>query len=163
MITKSELLRQQQRQDRIRWLKEVLCNSTGQALLKIYDSPSCLVKLFWLACLTSACSLCAYFVMESLVLYFTPVSSTHVRTNFETVSLFPKVTICNKNPFTTKYAHEMANGSSPDEFVQKVNTRFNDSQRELLQHSLDDILFDCSFNTVNLIVIVHVIFLSITH
>ena len=65
--------------------KEILCNSTGQALIKIFYSKSSLVKLFWIACLMGTCSLCAYFVVESLVLYFTPVSSTQVRTHFETM------------------------------------------------------------------------------
>lgn len=131
--------------------KEILYNSTGQAILKIFYSKSYIVKIFWIACLTSACSICAYFVIESLVLYFTPVSSTQVRTHFETMSLFPKVTVCNKNAFTTKYAYNLANGSNFEEFRQRVIRQLNDTEREFLQHSLDDILFDCQFNLVTIL------------
>jgi hypothetical protein len=94
------------------------------------------------------CSLCAYFVMESLVLYFTPVSSNQVRTYFETKSLFPKETICNKNALTSKNAHELTNGTTPEEFSSRVNMEFDEIQKGLLQHSLDDILFECQFNLV---------------
>ena len=133
---------------RLQLYKEILCNSTGQALIKIFYSKSSLFKLFWIACLMSTCSLCAYFIMESLVLYFTPVSSTQVRTHFETMSLFPKVTICNKNALTSKYAFELTNGTTPEEFSSRVNMEFDEAQKGLLQHSLDDILFECQFNLV---------------
>ena len=137
---------------RSRMLQECLSNSAGQALVKMFKSQSSLVvKIFWFACLTCTCSLCAYFIIESLILYFTPVSNTLLHTHYENVSLFPRVTLCNKNFFTTKYAYEMANNMSYDEFIYHVNTRLDKDghQLKLLQHSLDDILFDCQFNQVS--------------
>jgi hypothetical protein len=74
----------------MRLVKETLYNSAAQALLKMYETPSKIVKLFWCVCLLGACSLCAYFVVESLVLFFSYEVSTKTRTYTETSSLFPK-------------------------------------------------------------------------
>jgi len=130
----------------MRLVKETLYNSAAQALLKIYETPSKIVKLFWCVCLLGACSLCAYFVVESLVLFFSYEVSTKTRTYTETSSLFPKVTICNKNVFTTKYAFDFANGLKYDEVLWRINTKLNVTQREKLTHSFEDTLLACSFN-----------------
>ena len=58
------------------------------------------------------------------------------------------MTICNKNALTSRYAYELTNGTTPEEFSSKVNMEFDETQKGLLQHSLDDILFECQFNLV---------------
>lgn len=71
-------------------VKETLYNSAAQAMLKMMQTPSKIVKIFWCVCLVCACCLCTYFVIESLVLFFSYEVSTNTRTYTETSSLFPK-------------------------------------------------------------------------
>jgi hypothetical protein len=129
-------------------IKEILFNSTSQALLKIYQTPSKIVKIFWCVCLLCACSLCAYFVFVSLITFVTYEVSTKTRSYTEQTSLFPKVTFCNKNMFTTKYAYELTNASymSYDELVYTANFKLNDTERDKLTKKFGDILLECSFN-----------------
>jgi len=61
---------------------------------------------------------------------------------------FVKVTFCNKNLFTTKYAYDLAKGASYSEFVNMINLKLNASERAKLTHSLNDILIECSFNSI---------------
>ena len=76
--------------------EENVANSTCQALLKIYDSPSILVKAFWATCLLSACSICSYFVVAALLEFFRYEVSVETRVHTETSSLFPKGTLKTK-------------------------------------------------------------------
>ena len=57
------------------------------------------------------------------------------------------MTFCNKNLFTTKYAYDLANGSRYTDFVNIINFKLNESERDKLSHTLDDILLECQFNT----------------
>jgi len=148
MQTKSEKIQE--------LIKEILFNSTSQALLKIYQTPSKVVKVFWCVCLLCACSLCAYFVVESLITFVTYEVSTKTRSYTEQTSLFPKVTFCNKNMFTTKYAYNLAmsyaaksNASTTtyQEMVYAANFKLNDTERDKLSKKFADILLDCSFNS----------------
>ena len=77
-----------------RLIKESLYNSTAQALVKVYNSSSRLTQLFWCVCLAGACGLCSYFVIQSLIDFFTYDVTLSTRTYFETTSLFPKNCSC---------------------------------------------------------------------
>lgn len=126
-------------------IKELLYNSACQALLKIYIYPSKLLKCFWIICLLLACSLCSYFVFESLVLFFSTEVNTITRTYSEISSKFPKIYICNKNLYTTKYAYDQMEKEKYGNFTFNLNSLTN-SNRMKIQHTLQDILNDCMFN-----------------
>ena len=132
-----------------RLIKESLYNSTAQALYKAYNTSSSLTKLFWCVCMLGACSLCAYFVVKSLIDFFTYEVSMNTRTYFETTSLFPKITFCNKNPYTTKYAFDLAKQKALkfEECGSYVNLKLNDTERIKLTHRIEDIIIECDFNT----------------
>jgi len=80
----------QRRETLAKLVKDTLYNSAAQAILKMVQTPSKVVKIFWFICLVCACCLCTYFVIESLVLFFSYEVSTNTRTYTETSSLFPK-------------------------------------------------------------------------
>ena len=130
-----------------RHLKEDLYNSTAQACFKAYESPHITIKLFWAFCLLATSSLMAFFIVQSLFLFFGYEVIMTTRTHYEMTPLYPKVTLCNKNPLQTSYAYDISNGSNYEELIYLINTKFNDSQRTALSHSLKDILFECEFNT----------------
>ena len=80
-------------------------------------------------------------VIHSLIVYFNYDVSTTSRTIFETPTLFPKVTFCNINWITTKYAYNLTQNGVKWSDMQKGQ----DKQKKL-GHDLDDILLDCTFN-----------------
>ena len=82
-------------------LNDVLTDSLSKAIIKIFSSPSVVIRVFWCLGLLFACGLCSYFLIESILVFFTYELSTTVRTYAEVTSLFPKVTICIKNAFST--------------------------------------------------------------
>ena len=128
-------------------LKEVLYNSTAQAVLKILFTRSKLIKSIWIICLALTLSTCAPLLIRNLMSYFSFEVITTSRTIFETPTLFPKVTICNRNLFTTKYAFELLSLSNYTDVVYKMYTNyFNESEKNKLTHEFGDILLACSFN-----------------
>ena len=113
--------------------KEILYNSIAQAILKIIDTPFIALKIFlFIFVLTStACS--AYLVVQSFLAYFAYEVATTTRTLSETPAPFPKVTICNYNPFTSMASVE---------FLREINLQtqpdidmFNETQLNMFGYS----------------------------
>ena len=128
-------------------LKEILYNSTGQAFLKVYNSKSLTIKLFWIACLVIASGSCSYFVIQTLFDFFSYKVNTVITNHYESSSPFPKITICNKNPNTTKYAYELKKNSSV--VFNSLDKNLTVVETSQLSHSFDDIFSDCLFNNQN--------------
>ena len=127
-------------------LKDVLYNSLSQAILKIVLTPHFILKIFLVICVLVSTGLASYLIIQSLMTYlkYGVVSST--RMVYETPTLFPKVTFCNLNPFTTEYAYNFMQKFPGDlEFYNK-GIKLSDEEKSRLGHNLDDILMECSFN-----------------
>jgi len=114
----------------IKLVKNTLYNSTAQSILKLIETPHLPLKLLLLIYLLIASGISSYLLVQSVMTYLSWQFFTTTTYVFETPTKFPKVTICNRSPFTTKYALE---------FLKKLN-------REI-QPEYD--LFD-SHSTVNL-------------
>ena len=127
--------------------QEVLDDTLSKAIIKILVTPSWFVKVFWMFGLLGASSLCSYFLVGSAINFFTYELSTVVRVHSEIASLFPKVTICNKNAFTSKYAWDLANGTNYNEFLYRVNNELSEVEKQKLSHDFKDLLLECSFNS----------------
>ena len=97
-------------------------------------------------CILAATTANSYLIVSTFLTYFEFNVSTSRRTVFETPALFPKVTYCNKNLFTTEYAYNMLKNSSYDKLVYDMNYVLNVTERYKLRHGLRDILFNCTFN-----------------
>ena len=93
-------------------IKETLYNSTAQSIIKIIETPCLALKVYLLLCVILSSSLCSHLLIQLILSYFSHSVSTASRTLYETPSTFPKITICNLNPFSTKYALE---------FLKKIN------------------------------------------
>jgi len=122
-------------------LKEVLYNSLAQATIRLYLTPRLIHKLFLVVFILCSSSLASFLVIQSILQYYTYGVSTTSRNIYETPTLFPKVTLCNYNRFTTKYSFDL---------IQKLNVsnveNLLPSQHKLFSHKLDDVLFFCLFN-----------------
>ena len=155
-------------------LKERLYNSLSQAIYVIFNTPHLILKLFLFVSVIGSSGLAAFLVIQSIINFFSHEVITNSRTLFETPTLFPKVTICNLNMFTTeysfnflqeinssyniyKYYDQLKNVSFIQRFLIKSNffflaqgilngNNFNQDDRKLLAHNLSDILFNCNFN-----------------
>jgi hypothetical protein len=107
-------------------IKESLYNSLAQSVIKILETPIFTLKVFLTLCVISSSGLCSFMIIELIMSFFSFGVSTTSRTLYETPALFPKITICNINPFTTQYAME---------FLKQINREiypqidvFNDTQ-----------------------------------
>ena len=150
-------------------IKEILYNSLAQALIKLLQTPHKILKviLFVFVMLTS--SMCSYLILESVASFLNYDVVTVSRTVLETPTPFPKISICNLNQFTTKYAFDYLNeidkmNSTKSFFTFDQN--LNSTERKVLaeeihnialvsrsihvkkkfSHTLDEILFSCYFN-----------------
>ena len=85
-------------------IKETLYNSTAQAIIKIIETPYFLLKSFLLACVILSTSLCSWLIVKLILDYLSYDVTTKLRALNDTPVLFPKITICNLNPFTTENA-----------------------------------------------------------
>ena len=116
-------------------VKENLYNSTSQAIVKIVSTRHTLLRAFLIIIVICSTTMAAYMVINSIFNYFSYKVITTTRTIFEMPTLFPKVTFCNLNKYTTEYGFNTDDGN---------NLTFE--QRKLLGHNLDDILINCWFN-----------------
>ena len=119
--------------------KETIGNEAAQALLRIFDTNSKGLKVFWILCLVGCGSLSFYLLVQSLFTYLSfPVYTTTTIVH-EMPTVFPKITICNAMPALTEYAFELIkeinNDYSPDISI------FNQSQMNDLSYSEANDLF----------------------
>ena len=121
-------------------LKEVLYNSLAQALIKILFTPHLILKLFLSLFVLVSTGFASFLVLQSVMTYLSYGVSTTSRTVFTTPTLFPKVTFCNLNGFTTQYAFNLTQSGT------FFATDLTDNEKKSVGHNLDDILFDCKFN-----------------
>ena len=118
-------------------IRETLDNSVAHAIIKIVETPIFSLRVFLFLCVILSSGLCSYLIIELTMSFLSYGVSTTSRTLYETPAPFPKVTVCNVNPFTTKYAME---------FLKEINKEvypyidiFNDDQmsKEDLKVKLD--------------------------
>jgi hypothetical protein len=157
-------------------IKEHIGSETSQALVRIFDTKSKGLKVFWVLCLLGCSSLCFYLIAQSLMTYLSyPVYTTSTVVH-EIPTQFPKITICNSQFATSKYAYQLIYYLNQqylpsvnifDKNLQKFLTfsqkqdlvklyrifnilislnTFSDASRKMLVHPLEDILLDCKFN-----------------
>jgi hypothetical protein len=100
-----QLRRRQNEQIRL-YFKENLKNEISRGIYKILVNPHTSVKIFWVIFILISIGLSSFLVVKTFLAYFAYEVFTTTRIIFETSAPFPKVTICNQNQFSTKYALE---------------------------------------------------------
>jgi hypothetical protein len=141
-------------------LKSKIESSSIIAFPNMVKSKHKLGMVIWLFCLLVSCSLCGWFIYSSIVDYFQYriVTTTNIR--YQNQLIFPIVSICNLNPYTTEYATDyirshlsntlknpilkVAKDHYASIYFAQPNSSdlFNKSQ---LGSSLSDIIISCSF------------------
>ena len=172
----TSLLKQKQTELIIESAKQILYNSCAQAIIKIISTPNILIKICLFIFVITTSSLASYFVIQSIITYFDYGVSVLTQTITESPAIFPKITLCNQNPFTSEFAVEYLesinrivwpsvnifdpNQISSLSFRNKSNAigaiqiaafeNMNEDSYEnqiKLAHSFDDILVSCYFNS----------------
>ena len=123
-------------------LRDILYNSLAQAIIKLILTPHTVLKIFLIACVLASTGLASYLVIEAIMNFLEYGVTTTSRTIFENPTLFPKVTFCNVNWFTTEYAYNLTQEGNEDSKAY----RLSNNEKKKLGHRLEDILIRCSFN-----------------
>ena len=123
-------------------LRDILYNSLAQAVIKLILTPHVVLKIFLIACVLASTGLASYLVIEAIMTFLEYGVSTTSRIIFENPTLFPKVTFCNVNWFTTEYAYKLTQTGLQWSQIMGLSK----DEKKKLGHSLEDILIKCSFN-----------------
>jgi hypothetical protein len=151
-------------------LKENLSCEMYHFILNVFYSPHLSLKIVHLIFILISSGLALYMTITLVINYFEYNVVTITRTINENPVTFPKVTICNRNILTTKYAYEfLANSinltdlqtliNSTDrnnvlftsnglfmKLMGTVQTTFTDKEKQKLSHPIDHILLSCLFD-----------------
>ena len=125
-------------------LKEIMLTPLAQAIINIIFTPHLAIRTFLLIFVLFSSGFASYLVIKSIMDYFAYEVTTTSRIIYETPTLFPKVTFCNTNYFTTEYAsnlNDMNSGAAAN-----IIYTLSDVDKKRLGHDLKDILIACSFN-----------------
>ena len=145
-------------------LKQYMTNEMFSALFHAYETPHFILKLFLVIFLLIAYALAAYTTIDLIMSYLDFGVSTTTRTLYEVPAIFPKITFCNQNMFTTRYAYEFLQNHTS--IVKDIDIRFlellnyifernlfgalieteTEFIRKKFSHEFSDVLLSCKFN-----------------
>ena len=151
-------------------LKENLSCEMYHFILNAYFSSHLLLKVIFTFFAILGFGLASYMTINLILSYMEYNVITTIRVINDCPSIFPKITICNRNPFTTRYAYEFLSQSNLINLTQlnqiskgdrnqtvvlttllraklagKIKN-FPDEQKKNFSHSWDDILLSCLFD-----------------
>ena len=123
--------------------KEVLLNSTSHALPNILRNENIVIKTVWTITLLISTALCSYLCIQSIMSYYSYAVNTNTRRIYESPTLFPTISICTKQKYTTDYAIE---------FLKKIiiKNNFEDIFNQTVYDSYKHDISYLSFYTDNL-------------
>jgi hypothetical protein len=119
--------------------KETFQTPLTMAVTNIVFTPHYPLKIFLFIFVLVSTGLASYTVIQSVMAYFNFDVTTTSRTLYETPTLFPKVTFCNVNKYTTEYGVNLAG-------LKKNVDNLSNEDKKKLGHDLSDILLQCKFN-----------------
>jgi hypothetical protein len=148
---------------------DFLKKTTIHGLYSIGISKNNFLRSIWIISLIISAALCGYTIMKSINDYLSYEVMTKIREINEEKSIFPTVSICNRNIFTNRYGFEYLKNysesrnlkdilSNPNldtlrsnSFVRNAMSNFlnfekNVDERKKLSYSLKEILISCTFN-----------------
>ncbi|CAF0874896.1 unnamed protein product [Brachionus calyciflorus] len=85
-------------------IEESLFSSTSHGIPNIIRSDNLILRVMWILFTVISTGLCGYMIVQSIMNYFSYETTSKIQINTETSSIFPAITICNLNFFTSKYS-----------------------------------------------------------
>ena len=162
------------------YLKGILNNSLAQALIRLVAPQESIltIRIILFLSLIISNGLAFYYIASSVLSFLDYEVTTTSRTIYEMPTQFPKITICNRNRFQTKYSLDFLqkinmnlnsnvnifNGNGMKDVEYKVaneltdnikyradgmiRNNFTNDDKKQLGHSLEDILMYCKFDDI---------------
>jgi hypothetical protein len=149
-------------------LKEHLTNEMFSSIIHVFNTPCLMLKIFLVIFNLLAVGLASYTTIKLILSYLEYGVTSTTRGVYKTPAVFPKVTICNVNPFTSKYGYEFfrnitnntfdrfpENQSSfetlTQAFISQVKafalaSNLSDLAKKSLSKDIKDSLLRCGFN-----------------
>ena len=147
--------------------------STSHGYPNIFRTKHTSIKILWAICLVVSISLCLFLLIRGIKAFLEFDVVTSIKTVEERPALFPSITICEINKFKsedsadlikeiyfTEYGINLTKDNFYDENVLNLyynvyelatviatNPDFGDANRKKLGFDLNDILFECWFNS----------------
>ncbi|CAF0969119.1 unnamed protein product [Brachionus calyciflorus] len=87
-------------------IKESLLSSTSHGIPNMIRSDKLALRLMWIFFTIVSTGLCSYMIVQSIMNYLRFETTSKIQIHSETSSIFPAVTICNMNYFTSEYSAE---------------------------------------------------------
>ncbi|RNA34522.1 amiloride-sensitive sodium channel subunit beta [Brachionus plicatilis] len=107
--------------DRIRKaVVDVVLSSTGHGFPNIIRSNNFFIKFMWIFFTILSSSFCIFLITESILSYFKYEVTTKTRVINEIMAIFPTVTVCNMNYFTSIYSLKFI-----EAFKSEMNAKIN--------------------------------------
>jgi hypothetical protein len=146
-------------------INDTACESTAHGIPHIFKRKNLIIKTFWILCTLAATGVCSWLVTKSVNDYLNYDTVTLTQVIDEVPTLFPVVSICNKNPFTTDSAFTYVDQFLEETFykyalfdtdtfdmiryilgVKIRSVNFTDDERKAFGLQIDNMLLMCSYN-----------------
>jgi hypothetical protein len=85
-------------------VSEWILSSSSHGLPNLFRSKRVSIKLFWFVCFIGSLAACSISIIQTVVQYIQFDVTTNYRVYHESTPVFPAITVCNKNLFTTHEA-----------------------------------------------------------
>ena len=133
---------------------DLVLNSTCHGIPKIFTPSNKFLKYMWICFTILSTCICAFSIIENINKYYAYEVTTKIRLKSQYKVIFPSITICNINFFTSKQSidliadlNQLANSSSVSEFfLFETGTRLLNSRVEnatKYSDSIDKLILKC--------------------
>lgn len=157
-----------------KWMRD----TSIHGLSKIYLKKNLTLKIIWASAFLMSVVVCVYFVFQNVSRYLSGEIITRVQVLQEIPVIFPRVTICNFNPFVTNFSTTFLNDVRKNNSFQSfdlsdrrskslvltaaaMNLRHKD--RKKLGYSIEEFFISCKFLTIDCNFTEFIEFYHLTH
>ena len=138
---------------------ELILVMSIQGVPNVFRTKHYFMKFVWIICLVISVIYTAYNILMSVLDYLQYDVITSVRVVNELPTEFPKITICNKNTYASKFAYDLLSNYSADNFRKpfellteselkffKEFLPFGFDVKPKLGYKIEEMLIKCSFS-----------------
>jgi hypothetical protein len=140
----------------LKLLKSKIQSSSFILLPNFYKSDYFHIKFVWLFLTLVAISWCSWLMSKTIIDYLNYDVITKTEVKYQTLMIFPTITFCHANPYTTDYSRQhldsLIDWSDPDipkdfmiNYLINYNITNNLTDKYLFGKKIDELIITCSF------------------
>ncbi|CAF0780208.1 unnamed protein product [Brachionus calyciflorus] len=115
-------------------IEDGLLNSTSHGIPNIIRSDNLILRVMWILFTVISTTLCSYMIVQNIINYFSFETTNKIQIHTETNSIFPAITICNLNFFTSEYSVQFIKNLALD--TESDSAYFSYSQYYTYMHTV---------------------------